>query len=73
MLTLIVISFISCEKLPDQEVKYTSTWPVSGEWMSHVYNLDGTLASTSLFAMRTYNTADEASDKVWIRLGTTQA
>ena len=84
-LTYIVVAFFaltfsSCETLPDAEVEHGPLWPLSGEWLTHVYNANGTAvgATTSnplgtLFAMRTYNTSDNSSTQAWLRLGSTQA
>jgi hypothetical protein len=73
LLALISISFAACETMDEQEVEYSPIYPISGEWMAYIYNADGTTkASASLFALRTYNTADNEADKAWIRLGTTQ-
>jgi hypothetical protein len=79
---LISISFTlsACETLPDPEVEHSSIWPLSGEWLTHVYNDQGVAIGAtasnslgSLVALRTYNTADNSSTLAWMRLGSTQA
>lgn len=83
---LIALTAVSCETLPDQEVDTTAIYPVAGEWHAHVYTTTngGTVMGPAfgatatnphgtLFAFRTYNTADNASNMAWLRLGTTQA
>ncbi len=70
--------FSGCETLPDQKVEYTPTFAVSGEWVVHVKNnatgvYFGQTAARPLgtgFSMRTYNTSENVSNKIWVRLGT---
>lgn len=85
-LGLIAVTAISCETLPDQEVETSAVYPIAGEWLAHVYTTTngGTAmgpavgatainARGTLFAFRTYNTADNVNNQAWLRLGTTQA
>ena len=73
ILALIVGTLYSCETYPDQEQEHTAIGKMSGEWLSNVYEADETtLASTSVFALRTYNTTANDVNKAWIKLGTTQ-
>jgi hypothetical protein len=80
LLGVIALTAGSCETLPDPEVKVTAVYPVAGEWLTHVRQPDGTNFGATdanslgtLFALRTYNTADNVNNQAWIRLGTTQA
>jgi hypothetical protein len=79
-LGLLAMAAVSCETLPDQEVEVTAVYPVAGEWLTHIMLADGTYFGAdadhpkgTLFALRTYNTADNSSTQAWMRLGTTQA
>lgn len=76
-----IFLFSNCDSMPEPEIEHSPIWPLAGEWLTHVYNEDGTVAEGTvtedtpwgtLFALRTYNTSDNVSDKAWIRLGTTQ-
>ncbi|MDF3077285.1 MAG: hypothetical protein K0S09_1174 [Sphingobacteriaceae bacterium] len=79
LLALITMSFSACETMDDQEVEYSPVWPISGEWQTHVADENGANVVTTsgsnptgIITLRTYNTSDNVSDKVWVRLGTTQ-
>ncbi|MGV3509057.1 MAG: lipid-binding protein [Sphingobacteriaceae bacterium] len=76
--TILIVT--SCDSMPEPEIEHAPIWPLAGEWLVHVYNPDGTAFGATptnplgtLFALRTYNTSDNARDKAWMRLGTTQA
>jgi hypothetical protein len=79
-LGLLALTSVGCETLPDQEVETTAVYPVAGEWLVHVKQPNGTYFGSdadhplgTLFALRTYNTADNSNTQAWMRLGTTQA
>jgi hypothetical protein len=62
---LIVLSFYACQKYDDPDVKYASTYPLSGEWWV-------TLRDTSLAILvnysplLTYNTSSDKGDSLWV-------
>lgn len=66
-LGLLVLGFVACKK-EQPAIEYSPIFPISGEWHTHVFNEDGTSASASLFALSTYNTADNLSDVAWFKL-----
>jgi hypothetical protein len=79
-LGLLAMAAAGCETLPDQEVEVTPVYPIAGEWLVHVKQADGTYfggdathPTGTLFALRTYNTADYSSTQAWMKMGTTQA
>jgi len=73
ILALIVGVLSSCETYPDQEQEHTAIGKLSGEWLSNVYEANGTtLVNTTVYPLRTYNTTSNDANKAWIRLGTTQ-
>ena len=80
VIAFVVFTITSCDSIPEPEIEHAPIWPLAGEWLVHVYNPDGTAFGATaanprgtLFALRTYNTSDNVSDKAWMRLGTTQA
>ncbi len=74
LLSVAAIAFSACETLPKQEVTYSPTFPVSGEYLvkvnyvSKLTNTDSVAANTSVFVFRTYNTSSNTKDTVWARL-----
>lgn len=79
-LGLFAMATVGCETLPEQEVEVTAVYPIAGEWLVHVKQSDGTYfggdaahPTGTLFALRTYNTADNSSTQAWMRLGSSQA
>ncbi len=79
LLLVAAIAFSACETLPKQEVTYSPTFPVSGEYLvrvnyaSKLNGADSVAASASIFAMRTYNTSSNTKDTVWVKLGASSA
>ncbi|WP_158280611.1 lipid-binding protein [Pararcticibacter amylolyticus] len=76
----VVFTSSGCDTYSDQEVENSAIYPMSGEWLSHVYDASGNAFGAtpankagSLFALRTYNTTNNDADKAWVKLGTTQA
>jgi hypothetical protein len=59
----------ACEK-DEPEVKYTATYPVSGEWWVtyQVRNAEGQLedAGGGYYPLLTFNTASNTSDSIWV-------
>ncbi|NII26954.1 hypothetical protein HB364_17825 [Pseudoflavitalea sp. X16] len=52
-----------CEK--DEDIGGTAVEKLAGEWWVQL-SVDGDLISQSFFSVMTYNTADNASNKMWI-------
>jgi len=63
---LFFIGFVSCKK-EQPAVEYSPIFPISGEWHTHVFEEGERIEG--IFALRTYNTADNLSDIAWFRLG----
>ena len=71
ILCLFLVVAASCETAKDYEMGFTPIYPLSGEWM--VRFTDTTVTpntSDKLFVMSTFNTADNSSNQMWIRLTT---
>ena len=67
-----MLAFSACETLPNQEVSYSPTFPVSGEYLVRVTNeADGVQPSPVVFTLRTFNTSYNTKDTVWIKLQST--
>lgn len=76
ILSIIVLSvfiFSSCEflddldKIPDPEVEYSSTYPVSGEYYAEfAYEAYGDLFEAGFVNINIYNTAADDGQEVWI-------
>jgi len=69
-----ILAFSACETLPKQEVLYSPTFPVSGEYLVRVTNAaDGTQPYPAIFAFRAFNTSYNTKDTVWVKLGAATA
>jgi hypothetical protein len=62
---LIVLSFYACQKYDDPDVKYASTYPISGEWWVRFTDTSGTVL-VDYTKLLTYNTRSEKGDSIWI-------
>lgn len=71
MLLLVgMLAFSACETLPKQEVLYSPTFPVSGDYLVRVTDLaTGTQPYNAIFAFRAFNTSYNTKDTVWVKLG----
>ena len=71
LLLSLLILFVACKK-EDPEVKYLSTYPISGEWFVNLYLEanpgagDWEAQNSSLATIYTYNTASNKGDSIWI-------
>ena len=64
-----MLAFSACETMPDQEVSYSPTFPVSGEYLVRVTNeADGVQPSPAVFYFRAFNTTYNTKDTVWVKL-----
>lgn len=73
VIMLAVILFSSCDtfddldKMPDPEVEYSSTYPISGEYYAEFsYTEHGDLFGAGLVPLYIYNTAADDGQDVWI-------
>lgn len=62
-----------CETYKDYEIQYSPVYPLSGEWLVRFNDPTVTPSRSGLFVMSTFNTADNAKDKMWIRVTSTSA
>lgn len=62
LIPVAAILVVSCSKKPD--VEYTSTYKMSGEWFTRLYQ--GGAPITSFHKTITYNTADPSSNQIWV-------
>ncbi|MCD7932374.1 MAG: hypothetical protein LUH15_14025 [Tannerellaceae bacterium] len=65
---LALVSFNSCETYGDYETEYSSIYPMSGEWVVNVTDQSGTDLLGGKIELNTYNTANEDTDKMWVRI-----
>jgi len=63
----------SCETYKDYEIDYSPVYPLSGEWMVRFTDASVTPATSGLFVMSTFNTADNSKTQMWIRVTSTSA
>ncbi|WP_080903718.1 lipid-binding protein [Parabacteroides sp. Marseille-P3160] len=59
---------VSCETYDDPEVEYSSVFPLSGEWKTVMTN--SATGATAKVVLYTYNTSDESTTQMWLRIGT---
>lgn len=62
-----------CETYKDYEIEYSPVYPLSGEWLVRFTDPTVTPSTSGMFVMSTFNTADNATDKMWIRVTSTSA
>lgn len=68
---LFAVTFTACETYGDYEVEYSPIYPLSGEWIVNVYDANGVLyPDGSGYTCNTYNTADNSTNKMWIKMST---
>ncbi|SEG04390.1 lipid-binding protein [Parabacteroides chinchillae] len=65
---LAVITFTACETYGDYETEYSVIYPLCGEWVVNVYDASGQAIKEKV-TCNTYNTSDNATDKMWIKMG----
>lgn len=65
---LALVAFASCETYGDYETEYSVIYPLCGEWIVNVYDGSGQVVREGV-TCNTYNTSDNAVDKMWIRMG----
>lgn len=63
----------SCETYKDYDIDYSPIYPLSGEWLVRFTEPSVTPSTSGLFVLSTFNTADNATDKMWIRVTSTSA
>lgn len=61
----LLISFSACETYSDPEIEYSVIFPLSGEWIGDITGSDG---SADKIIVHTYNTADESTTQMWLRV-----
>lgn len=66
---LALVALTACETYGDYETEYSVIYPLSGEWVVNVYDAGGTAVKEKV-TLNTYNTSDNAPDKMWVRMAT---
>ena len=68
LLFVVSFAFWGCETYSDPKVEYSPVYPLSGEWRVRITNLNtNALVANSMYNLGTYNTADNATNQMWIR------
>lgn len=62
-----------CETYKDYEIEYSPIYPLSGEWLVRFNDTSVSPATSGLFVMSTFNTADNSKTQMWIRVTSTSA
>lgn len=65
---LMAIAFTSCETYGDYDTEYSVLYPICGEWVVNIYDASGAVTVEGV-TCNTYNTADNAVDKMWVKMG----
>ena len=73
ILCFFLVTAASCETYKDYEIEYSPVYPLSGEWMVRFTDASVTPSTSGLFVMSTFNTADNSTTKMWIRVTSTSA
>jgi hypothetical protein len=73
ILCFILVVSASCETYKDYVIDYSPVYPLSGEWLVRFTDTSVTPSTSGLFVMSTYNTADNSSTQMWIRVTSTSA
>lgn len=66
---LAMITLTACETYGDYETEYAVIYPLCGEWIVDVYDASGQVVQEGV-TCNTYNTSDNAVDKMWVKMGT---
>lgn len=66
----LAFGFTACETYGDPEVEYSSIALMSGEWVVKITDPSNVTTKTIMY---TYNTANESTTQMWLRIGTATA
>lgn len=67
-LLLTIITFTACETYGDYDTEYSVIYPLCGEWIVNIYDASSQPIKEKV-TCNTYNTSDNATDKMWIKMG----
>ena len=71
-ISLAAILLVSCETYKDPDVEYSPVYPLSGEYITWIYEHDPVTNKDTLFdynySMRIYNTTENTNDSVWVKI-----
>jgi len=73
ILCLFLVAAASCETAKDYEMEFSPVYPLSGEWLVRFTDTSVTPSTSGIFVMSTFNTADNSSNQMWIRITSTSA
>lgn len=65
---LAIITLSSCETYGDYETEYTAIYPLCGEWVVNITDAGGKELKSGVTCF-TYNTTNDITDKMWIKMG----
>jgi hypothetical protein len=72
ILCFFLVFATGCETYKDYEIEYSPVYPLCGEWLVRFTDSSVTPNVTSgLIVMSTFNTADNSTNKMWIRATST--
>lgn len=74
ILCFFLIFATGCETYKDYEIEYSPVYPLCGEWLVRFTDTSVTPNVTSgLIVLSTFNTADNSTNRMWIRTTSTSA
>lgn len=74
LIVCIILAFTaSCETYKDYEIEYSPIYPLCGEWMVRFTDTSVTPSVSGLFLLSTYNTENNSTDKMWIKITSTSS
>jgi hypothetical protein len=70
----LLVAATGCETYKDYEIEYSPVYPLCGEWLVRFTDTSVTPNVTSgLIVMSTFNTADNSTNRMWIRTTSTSS
>jgi len=73
ILCFFLVFATDCETYKDYEMQFSPIYPLSGEWLVRFTDTSVTPSTSGLFVMSTFNTSDNSTTQMWIRVTSTSA
>lgn len=73
ILCFFLVVATGCETYKDYDMAFSPVYPLSGEWLVRFTDTSVTPNVSGLFVLSTFNTAENSTDKMWIRVTSTSA
>lgn len=73
ILCFFLVFAAGCETYKDYDIEYSPVYPLSGEWLVRFTDTSVTPSTSGLFVLSTYNTADNSTNQMWIRVTSTSS